>query len=158
MLIKINGHHKLMLFKKRAGLEFEDFKNYWKVTLHKNTFTSWMRRNRKPNAFFRKHIHMLTMKTSPKGKYRLVISPIDWISTSTIHVFTGEFLMLWRINNNLTMRDFAKMIGYSITNISFVENGEHPTKNFQDKIFEISEGLITHEMWEEDLKRDNDFW
>ena len=158
MKIRVTGGEKFRLFKKRAGLEYAEFANIWKVTIHRNTLSSWIMNRTRPSAFFRRHIHILTKKLSPLGKFQLIVSPIDWVAKSTIEIMTGELLMLWRVREKVTIRQFAKAINYGITTVSFVENGMTPSEDFIARVERETKGLITKEMWEEDLESENDFF
>lgn len=158
MNIRLTGSEKFRLFRKRAGLGFADFVSIWKVKLHKNTMSAWATGKSKPNAFFRKHIHILTKKLAPLGAFKLVISPTDWIAKSTVEVMTGEFLMLWRERKNIKVRDFCKTIGYSITLLSFIENGDSPSEDVIRAIHKATDGVVTREMWEADTEDKNHFF
>jgi len=158
MQIRVTGGEKFKIFKKRAGLEYADFSEIWKMTIHRNRLSSWILNKTKPNSYFRRHIHILTKKLSPLGKFKLIISPTDWMAKSYIEVMAGELLMLWRTREKVTIRQFAKAIGFGITTISFVENGMAPSEDFIVNVERETEGLITREMWEDDLESENDFF
>lgn len=46
----------------------------------------------------------------------------------------GEFLVKFKKNNNLTLKDISNMTGFSISHISNVINGKRSTSDFIKKI------------------------
>lgn len=54
----------------------------------------------------------------------------EYLDTDTI----GEFIIKYKNNNNLTLKDISKLTGFSVSHISNIINGKNITSTFANKI------------------------
>lgn len=57
----------------------------------------------------------------------------EYLDTDTI----GEFIIKFKNNNNLTLKDISNMTGFSISHISNVIKGKKPSLDFINKVYRL---------------------
>jgi predicted transcriptional regulator len=56
-----------------------------------------------------------------------------------------EFINKYRTNNNLTLKEFSKIIGFSVSHICNVLHGKKPSQEFIDKIILVRNTIVNIE-------------
>ena len=59
----------------------------------------------------------------------------EYLDTDTI----GKFIVKFENNNNLTLKDISNMTGFSVSHISNVINGKHPSVNLIKSINKLKD-------------------
>jgi len=152
MVVSVTGGEKFRIWKNRNGYVRDDIQQIIQDAISDTGVSYWCMGINNPRLVHRKRIYEWSRAIALQGKFRLIISSNDWRVKTSIHVYCGEALRLWRERKDISTREFAKMVGCSHTLIATIENGISPSDKTAFSIEMATDGFIKTEYWKEEEK------